>query len=74
MEQRGSAAGASGCQACAGKRRMTPCADLCCHLVAARRQYLCADTPAPSITPLSINIGSTVANLIWIYFKAIKPR
>lgn len=37
VEQKGSAAEASGCQACAGERRMTPCADLCCHLVAARR-------------------------------------
>lgn len=64
----------------AGERRMTPCADLCFHLVAARRQYLRRDSPAPSAAaPLSlslsppINIGSGVANLIWIYFKAIKP-
>lgn len=75
VEQKGPAAGASERQAGARERRMTPCADLCFHLVAARRQYLRPDSPPlPPSLPIPINIGSTVANLIWIYFKAIKPR
>lgn len=62
-------------QASAAWRHARTSASILWPLVAS----ICAVTlrlpppPLPSLSLSPINIGSAVANLIWIYFKAIKP-